>query len=46
MNVSQKELQKRIDRKIEGKYYDAMQASVSDNISKQFWFKKKVRSIY
>ena len=29
-----------------GKYYDAMQATVSDNISKQFWFKKKVRSIY
>jgi len=29
-----------------GKYYDAMQATISDNISKQFWFKKKVRSIY
>jgi len=29
-----------------GKYYEAVQASVTDNISKQFWLRKKIRGIY
>ena len=29
-----------------GKYYDAIQATVTENVSKQFWLRKKIRGIY
>ena len=29
-----------------GKYYDAVQATVTDNVSKNFWLRKMIRGIY
>ena len=29
-----------------GKYYEAVQATVTDNVSKNFWLRKMIRGIY